>query len=63
MLDLSDWKYAEPIYHFMQYPENTKHYYKVRETENISLSEYVQKYKLVEFSLWYEERKHLFECD
>ena len=63
MIDLTDWKYAEPIYHFMQIPDNYEQYQEVRELESLSLAEFVQRYKLEEFEEWYKDKTHLFEYD
>lgn len=61
MIDLTDWKYAEAIYCFIQLPYIRDDFSERAELENLSMAEYVQRYKLEEFAEFYEKMRYQFE--
>lgn len=61
MIDISDWKYAEAIFHFIQTPDIYEDFQIHRELEALSMAEYVALYKIEEFADWYKTYKDIFD--
>lgn len=53
--DLENWELAEDIYNFVGLPDVFDDFCRRCATEDLSLAEYVSRYKFEDFRKWYED--------
>lgn len=58
MVDITDWNLAESIYWYVSSPEVWQDFCQRQEKEGpLSMAEYVDRFRIVEFEEWLQNRK------